>query len=71
MCPGGQVARNVRRHLRRSTPQRTSQNDTCELVDKFGHRHSTAVLTTWSPRLLEIMGICPQASKKERAHSSE
>jgi hypothetical protein len=31
------------------------------LVDRFGHRHSERVLTTWSPALLKVMGVRPVA----------
>ena len=29
------------------------------LIDKFGRRHTIHVLTTWSPRALEAMGVHP------------
>jgi hypothetical protein len=33
--------------------------DTHPLIDKFGRRHTIQVLTTWSPRALEAMGVRP------------
>jgi hypothetical protein len=31
--------------------------DTHPLIDKFGRRHTIHVLTAWSPRALEAMGV--------------
>lgn len=37
--------------------KRVPPTDERPLVDRNGHRHSAAVLTTWSPQLLKIMDI--------------
>lgn len=27
------------------------------LIDKHGHRHTTAILTAWSPQAIKVMGV--------------
>jgi hypothetical protein len=36
-----------------------SQDEDRPLVDRYGNRHSLAVLTAWSPTMLRIMGVHP------------
>ena len=39
------------------------------LIDRFGHKHSAAVLQLWSPRLIEFMGLRPfEATDNSASH---
>ena len=39
------------------------------LIDRFGHKHSAAVLQLWSPRLIEFMGLRPlEATANSESH---
>ena len=54
-------------------PKRTSEgsplDEVLTFLDRFGHRHSERVLTTWPAPVLKAMGIYPIKSKEggERA----
>ena len=39
--------------------------DTHPLIDKFGHRHTVHVLTTWSPHALQALGVHPIYASSE------
>jgi hypothetical protein len=36
-----------------------TREDLQVFVDRFGHRHSAAILTNWSPAAIKAMGIRP------------
>jgi hypothetical protein len=40
-----------------SQPKPTQQQDDRPLIDRFGRRHSTAVLELWPPATLKVMGV--------------
>jgi hypothetical protein len=60
-CVGRVQTDDNRRAAMRASPSSValdSANDS-PLIDKHGRRHSSAVLTAWSQRMLEIMGVRP------------
>jgi hypothetical protein len=51
--------RSPKRNDNGEAPKPTQLNLSLEptLIDRFGHKHSAAVLQLWSPRLIEFMGL--------------